>query len=316
MTSQSPISQPALPSEVTPIPSIFNSTGAEQLEALASTKADRDALDPAALRTIFADIHTASARVIGATLRAADYDAELAALPGGAGVRAKAQVYAKAASQAQTDYLNTFSPPEGFLELIEKLKETRESFMREADVLIYRKVIHAEQLDGLHRTTGYRPIVNDVKRLSSLLRDVLPRLAGKSFLTMEEISAGSAMAFTAEKMLELRDDKEKARADANDTRQRAFTLLANTYDQLRKLLTFVLWERGNLDEIAPAMQVNTRRGRSSDDEEEPEVEPGVPAAGGAAVGSSTPAVATGANAPGGAASAVPGVPSASPFING
>ena len=57
--------------------------------------------------------------------------------------------------------------------------------------------------------------------------------------------------------------------NANDTRQRAFTLLVTAYDEVRRAVTFVRWAEGDADAFAPSLYAKSRKRRpgASDDAE-------------------------------------------------
>lgn len=279
--------------------------GREHKEAFEATKEARAALPADGLSRLFADIYTSAARVRAAATRAAAYQKELHELPLAKDLLQQVERHALAAAYAQTRYLHWLEPPAEVLEMIEELREHRETLYGDVQGLVRRKVVPAGYLDGINKEPGYLPVTVDVMRLTDILREVWPSIEGKTPLTLAELDRIAALGVAAEKAVEMRDDKEQSRQEANVERQRAFTLMVKSYSQLRRGLTFVLWDTELLDAVAPSMQVGTRRGKPSKDED---ASAPPPAAGAAAV--AKPGAAGASNG------AVSGQPSDSPFVDG
>jgi hypothetical protein len=88
-------------------------------------------------------------------------------------------------------------------------------------------------------------------------------------------------------------------ADAADQRQRAYTLLLKTYDQVRRVVTFLRWESEDAEKFAPSLWAGRGGRGSKSDDASPEEPTPTPAASPAAPSSTTAA----------------GLPGSSPFAD-
>lgn len=92
-------------------------------------------------------------------------------------------------------------------------------------------------------------------------------------------------------------------------RQQAYTLFVNAYDQIRRAISFLRWDQGDADEIAPSLFGGKKRRAAT--EAEPPVDSAPTPTTGAAAATGPVVNAAGA---GGTTAAV-GLPGSDPFSN-
>src|SRR5688500_269126 len=78
----------------------------------------------------------------------------------------------------------------------------------------------------------------------------------------------------------------------NDHRKRAYTLLVRSYNEVRRVISFLRWHDGDAEDIAPSLHTAGRAARRSDEEAAEEPEPAAaPTGSPVAVQGANPAVA-------------------------
>ena len=274
--------------------------GIENIEAYNATQADRDALQLEDLETLNVDIPAASSRAHSAAVRCARYAEQIAQLPVPADLLARVTRYALAAAHAHVLHLAAEVPTPEAAGMAEQLYGVRETLIADAKALVQRKLIAAERISKLSGTRGYRDLGFDIMLLCTVFRDEWPKIQGRTGLELDELDPAQKLAERLVATVGLRDDREKAKSSAHQERARAFHLLSTHYDQLRRCLSFILWGKGDLNELAPAFLMG--RGRSN---KESEGEAADPADAEASKAQPSPAEEAGV--------AVPGTPDAGPF---
>lgn len=271
--------------------------GIENIEAYNATQVDRDAVRLEEVGPLNVDIPAATSRACAAATRCARYAVEIAQLPVPADLLARVTRYGLAAAHAHVLHLAAEAPTPEITEMAEQLYAMRETLITDAKALVQRKLIPAERISKLSGTRGHRDLGFDIMLLCTVFRDEWPGLEGRTALRLEELDPAQKLAERLVAAVGLRDDREKAKSRAHQERARAFHLLAVSYDQLRRCLSFILWGVGDLNDLAPAFIMG--RGRGSKDDGQAETADG-----------SAP---SGSASPSSPAAAAPGTPDASPF---
>ena len=304
------------------VPSQVPPTSAAHVAAFEATQAEIAALPVEKLSTIFVDVIAVSSRVVASATVAAKYDAELAELPGTQGLRPRVIRHAHAAAYAQ-HLLNGGDVPAGEIApMVEELRVLRERFHADAKALVVRKVLKAEQIEEVSGSLAFNAVTREVQHLCFVFRNNWSKIAGRSGLSLEEVEAAILLAERCEAEIALKEKTEAAKVDAADVRQRAFTLLDLSYNELRRALAHILWnDPDELNEIAPPIAAQRTRGKRKN---EPAVDATLPIAGpgpvvapfaGGGVAAPAPLPAPGpVNGGPAGGGARPGMPDAGPFV--
>jgi hypothetical protein len=114
-------------------------------------------------------------------------------------------------------------------------------------------------LASLKGSVGFQNIASDLMTLTNMFRAVWPKLAGKTFVTEEELDRAEVLSDEVVYDLGQREQAPSKIADVSIDRQKTFTLFVTAYDQLRRAITFIRWNEGDADEIAPSLYSGKRR---------------------------------------------------------
>ncbi|HEX5657994.1 MAG TPA: hypothetical protein VFX59_12400 [Polyangiales bacterium] len=91
----------------------------------------------------------------------------------------------------------------------------------------------------------------------SLLTDAVQRrwaeLKGKTAIQLEELLQAEALATSILRAVGEKEQAPAVAAEATAKRARAFTLFVTAYDEVRRAVTYLRWEDGDADAIAPSL---------------------------------------------------------------
>lgn len=254
--------------------------GAEPSTAAAFPRQFRNALDelseelariPAAkLVAVNRDVTAAAIVAIGAAPEVRRFRAEMVAQFGEekASLVDRLEMIARAAAAAQGQH-EAFSTGEDLLPLAEAVRDVRANLVAEVQSLISRRRIAKSALDRLRQSHGYRSQIADVLLLVSVLQHAWPSISGVTGLKLADLHHAEAVANELATAVGFRD--QGAASSTADLRQRAFTHLVRTYDGIRRMITYLRWEEGDADRIAPSFYAG-RKGRRRLGELEAKVE--------------------------------------------
>ena len=246
------------------------------------------ALDALTLHPVNVDVADAALIVLGAAPDIASHRAALVALCGEEQARSvdRLELLARAALQAHARY-RVVETGADIVPLAEQLSSVRATLVAEVRALIARRVLPAGTIGSLVGGKGYKDLCVDVLQLVSVLTDQWETVGPKTGLGREELDRADALANQLATAVGLRE--QGVRSPAADLRQRALTLFAETYDDVRRMIWYLRWKHGDADRIAPSIfRGRRRRSTPASDVATPE-----------------------ASAP--AQSAPPGMPGAAPF---
>jgi hypothetical protein len=174
------------------------------------------------------------------------------------------ELYAFALTQAQIR-CQSVSRRSGSTKRLERLAQPmREQLLAEIQVLILRGLVSPSRLTRLRGRKGCRNLANDLLLLTAILRDVLPGIVGKTAVTRDELDAAESLGNELVAALGGKQQLSREAAAAADDRQRVFTLFVRAYGQVRRAVTFVRWDEGDVDRIAPSLfakNKTAKRGR-------------------------------------------------------
>jgi hypothetical protein len=256
------------------------------------------------------DIPSAVATALGAMPEIAAYRAQITMLNGvDASKLDKLTDYAFALMHAHTVYRGASGPVDAIGGMAEELVAIRDQLFSDAQALGKRKLLDLGRVEKYRSGLGFKNLALDVDGLVQTLRDGAAAIAGKTAVTPEELDHAAEL---ASKIIVAIGVKEQAPTVPSDTalvRQQAYTLFVNSYDELRRAITFLRWQTGDADSIAPSLWAGRASRKGDNPEPPPPVVPppagAAPSAGPPPVGAGTPAI----NTPG------VGLPGSAPFTH-
>lgn len=151
----------------------------------------------------------------------------------------KLELYTLAVTHAHTQYLGADTPAEAIPELSEQAAKTRELLLSDAMALAKRGHLNPAKLQEPKGTNGYRNTASDVLTLAGILRDNWSRFSGKTCVTLEELDSAESLGYRLLNAIGFRDQAPGTVVAVALTRQRAYTLFANAYDQVRRAVCYL-----------------------------------------------------------------------------
>ena len=241
-----------------------------------------NALEAKKLITINIDVTSAVATTVGKLPGIMALYESAKALPGfDASAFEQLETYTLATGHAHALYMGASRAPEAIATLNEKGMGLRNTLYSDAVALATRKLISGDRIGELKANIGYKNLAFDLMALVGVLRGSWGKIAGKTAITIDDLDQADLIADQLVSAVGLRDEATASIAQAAVQRQRNFTLFVNAYDQVRRAVTFLLWDKSDLDRIAPSLY--SGRGNSNarpKSEPQPAASPASPAAGG------------------------------------
>ncbi len=185
----------------------------------------------------------------------------------------KLEDYAMALNYAHAAYLTATKPADDLDAVSTEATALRGTLFLDATALSRRGLVDGNRLKDLPGTNGYKNLATDLEMLASVLRESWTQLQGKSALELSELDRAEKLGQRLMRVVGLREQGPAQVAAATDLRTRAFTLLARTYDQARRAVTFLRWEKGDFDRIAPSLYAGRSNGRKKAPEPAPTPSP-------------------------------------------
>jgi hypothetical protein len=177
----------------------------------------------------------------------------------------KLEDYAIALNAAHGDYLVAHQPPNDLRQHVAEGTELRDLLLSDAGALARRGLIDENKLQELKGAAGFKNLASDLNVLYKALTESWPRIQGKCAVTEAELERAAKLGQRILRVVGLREQSTAVVASAADVRIRAFTLFAKTYDHARRAVTFLRWNEGDSDKIAPSFYAGrTARKRGPD----------------------------------------------------
>jgi hypothetical protein len=212
------------------------------------------ALPESELVTINLDVPAVATATLGAWPEIAAFGEQVKALPGfDASQFGKVETYALATVYAHGQFMMASAPAVVLPELSEKALAARQVLLADAMALATRGLVDGGPLRELKGPIGYRNVSMDIVALVGLFRKHWPQISSKTALTSAEIDTAEKVADDLLYAVGRRDQAPVVVAAATETRQRAFTLLVKAYDQARRAIGFIRWDKGDIEDIAPSL---------------------------------------------------------------
>ncbi|WP_441286620.1 hypothetical protein ACSRUE_30355 [Sorangium sp. KYC3313] len=237
--------------------------------AFDETLPEIEALSPDRLIAINLDIPRVVSQVLGVlpgllALRSAIAERlpthELASLD-------RLETYALAAWYAHLAWLSSGGAENALKPLLAEAAPLRENLLSDAEALARRGLLDGDTVAEIRAGQGYIDTANDLVALSALFTASWSEVAGRTAATEEEVKRAGEIGPQILAALGVREHgKGPGPTEAADRRARTFSLLVHAYDQARRAVTYLRWDEGDADAIAPSLyKGRTGRAASSSD---------------------------------------------------
>lgn len=166
----------------------------------------------------------------------------------------------------------------------------RETLLVDASALARRELVDAQRLTEFKGATGYRQVAFELLGLATVLRERWADIASKTAIQAEELDQAEKL---AERILHAVGMKEQTPSvtEAAKRRATAFYLFVRL-DQVRRAVTFLRWNEGDVDRIAPSVYAGRTSGRRKEEtksQSTPAPSPAAPAPAGTSPAAPAPA---------------------------
>jgi len=171
--------------------------------------------------------------------------------------------YAKALMHAQVEYTLARKRPADIRTLTETTQSHYRVLLNDARALAGRGILAPGKLAQL---TGCRRRVDRVLALSalvSILKTAWPRIQGKTALTLTELAQADKQAMQLTCALAHQKEPLKDLAKVAELRQRAFTVFANAYAQVRRAIHYLCANEKEAEHIIPSLYPRKRAARNA-----------------------------------------------------
>ena len=232
--------------------------------ALESRRAHLLSLDAASLRIIRVDPVVIVNASIGAAPRLEKFREELVARFGAEATELldALRPAALALKQADADF-DGITEGNALPPIHQELLAKHAVMLKDAESLVLRGHLPADALTNAREVRGYQATIDSAMVLVSVLRRSWATIGGITPITEQDLADIEAVALRLTDALATRD-QASLRGPATDLRLRAINDAFRTYDQLRRMMTFLRWDEGDVDQILPSIFVGRGRKPASD----------------------------------------------------
>lgn len=163
--------------------------------------------------------------------------------------------------QSHSLYLCTKVPSAELFQVIAETTQLRDSFLADIGGLNKHGNINACRLTSFRGSPSYQRIATDVLTLANLLRNNWQAVSSNCGVTEAELNRAEFLADRVFRLVSSRAQTSVRLAEAALERQKVYTLLVQTYDQVRKAVSYLRWEHEDAEEFAPSFFKNRKVGK-------------------------------------------------------
>jgi hypothetical protein len=145
--------------------------------------------------------------------------------------------------------------------LIRSALELRELLMGDLRALVHRGILAGAYLDGLKGAKRFEHVARDLRLLATIFHDNHAQIEHRCATKPEDLRRAEELADAILSAVAERDQATPAFTAAADIRLRAFTVVTRAYDQARRAITYLRWDDGDADVIAPSLYAGRQRGK-------------------------------------------------------
>lgn len=188
----------------------------------------------------------------------------------------KLERYALAAWYAHLLNLAPSQPVKPLKDLLAEGAKVRANLLSDAEALARRELLDGPTVAQIRAGHGNIDLANDLVALAALFTSNWSTIGGRTAATLEEIEQAGALGPSILAALGVRENAPViVPAEAAERRARAFTLFVRAYDQVRRAVTYLRWDDGDADVLAPSLyRGRGGRGQAAAEEEVTEEKPG------------------------------------------
>lgn len=209
------------------------------------------------------DVFAAVTLVLAAVTRIGPYRDAIVKL----GVDAKnvdsLEDYALATGEADNRYKIAKAPPSEIAALNDEAISLRETIRVDATALAHHGFIDPNRLSAFKGLTGYKNVAAELGEWANLIDEYWTKIEGKTALTPALIQHAKDVAVQLARAAGVRVLGAADVPKAQRIREQAFSLMVRAYDQVRRGLSFLRWDEGDADTIAPTLYMGRPRGSKS-----------------------------------------------------
>jgi hypothetical protein len=148
--------------------------------------------------------------------------------------------------------------------LLEEASALRLLLLSDAEALAARGLLDLKSVQEIRGGQGNLDIANDLVALSALMGASWSKIEGKTAATADEVHRAGDLGPLLIAALGVREHGATATpAEAADRKVRAFTLFTAAYDQVRRAVSYLRWNEGDADSLAPSLYKGRGGSRSA-----------------------------------------------------
>jgi hypothetical protein len=143
--------------------------------------------------------------------------------------------------------------------LLDEAKPLREAMLLSAELLAHMGYFDKNAVKAIRAGQGNLDTANDLVALAALFTSGWLQVENKSPIQWEQVEQAAQLGPRILVALGVRDQpgvKAPDPADPGERRARAYTLFVRAYHQCRRAVTYLRWDEGDADEIAPSLFAN------------------------------------------------------------
>ncbi len=234
-------------------PVVHKRKAAQARQAYARLKSELDALPAAEVRSINLNVSETIEVVLASLPRLeALRPAMTRELPTfDQGLLGKLEDCAQALKIAHARY--TSVPPKENEGALMQAKQLRKILIADAAALCAHGHLPASQLRKASPTFSYESMAQDLEYMVALFSAVLPSIQGKSAVCVADLDRANELIIQLRAAQSDRKSGTLIDAQAIDARNRAFTLLTNTYAEVRRVVIFLCANEADAASLMPRL---------------------------------------------------------------
>lgn len=251
-----------MPKAIKPATPARPSSPPDAAAAYDSVQAELDALPSDELASINLDVPQVVSNVLGAEPGILAMADEIVALIDPKHVH-HLRNYALAAWYAHLQWLPpTKEAKDATRSMVEEATALRNNLLGDAEALARRGYFDVDAVALIRAGHGYIDLANDLVALGAMFTQKRDEIANKTPVTDAEIKRARVLGPALLTAVGKRERQESPLL-VSDRRTRAFTVLVRSYDQVRRAITFLRWDEGDADLIAPSLYKARKRAKSN-----------------------------------------------------
>lgn len=146
-------------------------------------------------------------------------------------------------------------------ELLDRATSLRAKLLKAADALADAELVDAMAVARIREGSGNLDKATDLVALAALFSQSWSEIHDKTAITLAQVNEAASIGPSL--LLALSEQPLPKSGGATDMRQRAFSHLVSMYDRIRRAVSFVRWDEGDMDAFAPSLYAKSRKRKPS-----------------------------------------------------